>query len=134
PSTRTLTLSTSGVIDTGDASITIAGPINGTSGLTKAGIGTLTLTNSGNSYSGGTSVTAGILAIGASDVIPDGTGKGDVSVSNGAKLTIAGDFNETINGLTGAGVVDKTAGAGTSTFTVGATDASSTFSGSIQNS
>src|SRR5206468_590531 len=76
-------------------------------------------------------ITAGTLAIGASGVIPDGVGKGNVSISNGAFLTFAGDFDETINGLFGSGKVDKTFGTGNSTLSVGNNNVSSTFADSL---
>ena len=52
-----------------------------------------------NDYSGATVISAGKLALGVSDVLPDGAGKGDVTV-NGT-FDLAGN-NETINGLSGS--------------------------------
>src|SRR5207244_1270735 len=71
----------------------------------------------------------GILKLGAANVIPDGTGKGNVSVTGTLDM---GGFSETINGLSGAGTVDNTV-AGTPTLTVGGNDQGSTFSGVIKN-
>src|SRR5207249_394922 len=88
-----------------DQSSTFSGVIQnstGTLALTKTSAGTLTLSGA-NSYSGNTTVGAGSLRLGASDVIPDGTGKGNVSVSG--TLDLNGN-NETVNGLSGAGTVD----------------------------
>ena len=96
--------------------------------LLKTGTGTLTLTGN-NTYSGGTTVSSGTLQLGAPEVIPDGPNAGGVTV-NGT-LDLAG-FNETINGLSGTGIVDNTVGVG-GTLRVGNNNQSSTFSGAIQN-
>ena len=63
------------------------------------------------------------------DVIPDGAGKGNVTVNGTLDLNA---LSETINGLSGSGTVDTEAG-GTPTLTVGNNDASSTFSGLLKN-
>jgi autotransporter-associated beta strand protein len=128
---RTLTLN-------GTGPLTISGVIAdfngaGTAGsLVKSGTGTLTLSGA-NTYSGNTTISAGTLELGAANVIPDGVGKGNVSVSSGATLDL-NNFSETINGLSGAGTVDTLA-AGTPTLTVFENTAqTSTFSGVIKNS
>jgi autotransporter-associated beta strand protein len=82
-----------------------------------------------NTYSGNTTVNAGTLQLGADGIIPDGTGKGNVSVAGTLDLNT---HAETINGLSGAGTVDTLAG-GTPTLTVGGNDQTSTFSGVIKN-
>ena len=69
------------------------------------------------------------MKLGASNVLPDGAGKGDVT-DNGT-LDMAG-FSDTINGLNGSGTVDNSTGTG-NTLTVGGNNANSTFSGVIQN-
>jgi autotransporter-associated beta strand protein len=122
-----------GITASGDQ-LTLSGQITGTGfGLTKVGVGTLVLANTGtaNSYSGTTVVSAGTLKFGASNQIPSGAGNGNVTV-NGT-LDLSG-FSNTINGLTGNGVVDNTAAAGISTLTVGANAQTSSFAGLIQNS
>src|SRR5439155_470670 len=114
-----------------DQSSSFSGVIKNTAGtlaLTKTGSGTLTLSGA-NTYSGNTTVSAGTLKLGAANVIPDGTGKGNVSVSGTLDLNA---LSETINGLTGAGTIDTVAG-GTPTLTAGNNNQSSTFSGVIQN-
>jgi len=98
--------------------------------LAKHGAGTLTLAGA-NTYSGATSVNAGTLQLGAANRLPDGAGKGGVSVAAGATLNLAG-FSETVNGLDGAGTVDNT-GASTATLTLGAGDSSGAFGGTIQD-
>ena len=113
--------------------ITLSGVLSddaGVSGaLTKTGIGTLTLSGS-NTYSGNTTISAGALRLGASNVIADGAGKGNVSVASGATFDLSG-FSETINGLSGAGTVDNS-GDFAATLTVGS-NAGGTFSGNIKN-
>ena len=100
----------------------------GGGGLTKTGPGTLTLSNAGNAYTGATAVSAGTIKLGAANVIPDGAGKGNVSVTGTLDLNT---FSETINGLSGTGTVETVAG-GTPTLTVGGNDATSTFNGLIK--
>jgi autotransporter-associated beta strand protein len=82
-----------------------------------------------NTYGGNTNVAIGTIKLGGPDVIPDGTGKGDVSVTGVLDLN---GFSETINGLSGSGTVDSVSG-GTPTLMVGGNNATSTFSGSIKN-
>jgi fibronectin-binding autotransporter adhesin len=124
-----ITLGATAVITVDNAANTIDSVLAGAgTSLTKAGTGSLTL-SAANSYSGTTAIATGTLRLGASDVIPDGAGKGNVSVADTLDLNT---FSETINGLTGAGTVDTVAG-GTPTLTLGGADASSTFSGTITN-
>ncbi|MCE9614551.1 MAG: autotransporter-associated beta strand repeat-containing protein [Lentisphaerae bacterium] len=94
----------------------------------KTGAGALTLSGT-NTYSGATTIAAGTLKLGAADILPNGAGKGDVILS--ASLDLAG-FSETINGLSGAGVVTNTAPA-PATLTIGDGNASQIFTGVIKN-
>jgi len=97
----------------------------------KTGGGTLTLSGA-NGYTGTTTISDGTLKLGASGVIPDGTGAGNVTI-NFSTLDLNG-FNETVNGLTGNGTVDNVAGGGSSLLTIGNNNQGTTFSGLIQNS
>jgi autotransporter-associated beta strand protein len=116
-------------VDTAGQSVTWNTALSGSGGtLTKSGAGTLTL-GGNNSYTGDTTISAGTLKLGAAERIPHGTGNGNVTVSGTLDLD---GFSENINGLSGAGTVDSTA-AGTPTLTVGNNNASSSFSGVIQN-
>jgi fibronectin-binding autotransporter adhesin len=90
--------------------LTLGGVVSGSSGITVQG--------------------AGILKLAASDIIPNGTGTGNVALN--ATLDLNG-FNEEINGLSGSGVVDNTAASTASTLTVGGNNAAGTFSGTLQN-
>lgn len=98
-----------------DNNLRLAGPVTGVGGLVKgAGRGdennTLILGNSANDYAGDTRVDIGTLKLGASEVIPNGAGKGKVYISAGAALDLGG-FNETINNLSGSGAIKTTASA-----------------------
>ncbi len=73
------------------------------------------------------------LALGASDQIPNGAGKGNVIINNQTAsrvgiLRLAG-FSDTINGLSGNGTVDGVSG--TPTLTVGDNNTTATFTGNI---
>ena len=105
----------------------------GTIAVTKEGNGRWILSNTLNSYSGDTTVNGGTgpLQLGAANVIPNSTGKGNVVVKVNTLLDL-NTFSEVINGLSGAGTVDTVAG-GTPTFTVGDNNQTSSFSGVIQN-
>lgn len=129
PLARSLTL---GGINTGNNQIEgVIADNSGTGkilGVVKSGSGTWILSGA-NTYTGNTTVSAGTLQLGAAGVLPDGSGKGNVSVTGTLDLNT---YSETINGLSGAGVVDTVAG-GTPTLAVGGNDQTSTFSGVIKN-
>ena len=108
--------------------LSAAGAVSGNFGLIKEGDGTAVISGS-NTYAGGTDVSAGALQLGASEVIPDGPGTGNLSV---AGLIDMNGFSESVNGLTGSGVIDNVSG-GSSVLTVGNNDESSTFNGLLQN-
>jgi len=103
--------------------------ITGTGSFTQAGSGTTTL-NAANTYAGDTTISAGTLKLGAANVIPDGAGKGNVSVSGTFDMN---GFSEAINGLSGNGTVDNTAASTTPTLTVGNNNQTSLFGGVIKN-
>ncbi len=97
-------LSVSGSIDTdtgdlllieGNGNTTLSGQIFNSGGLAKDGLGTLTLSNSGNSYTGSTWIHAGTLALGNSNVIPDGSSL----VVDGGILALDG-FSDVVNSIT----------------------------------
>ena len=112
-------------LNVGGASSVRAISGTGTS-LTKQGIGTLTL-SAANSYTGATNINAGTLALGNNNLIADTSA---VSVVAGATFSL-GNFAETIGSLAGAGTVTKS-GATARTLAVGGNNASTTFSGVIQ--
>ena len=133
----------------GTGSLTATGKITGTNGLTllSHNLGgtalTVTLNNAAgtNDYAGDTVINSNAqsgrsytLALGAANQIPNGAGKGNVTINtNGSgvgRLNLGG-FSETINGLSGSGTVDGVSGS--PTLTVGDNNATSSFSGTIIN-
>jgi autotransporter-associated beta strand protein len=122
-----ITLGETAIITVNNASNTIASVLAGAeTSLTKAGSGILTLSGA-NTYTGDTILSAGTLKLGASNVIPDGPGMGNVILTGTLDLNT---FSETLNGLTGNGTVNTLAG-GTPILTLGAANATSTFNGTI---
>ena len=114
-----------------DYRITGAGGISGAASLTLDAANTRTLTmEPANNYAGNTVINGGTLKLGASEVIPDGTGTGNVTVNGTLDLN---GFAENINGLSGSGTVDSTEAAGFPTLTVGGNNAGSTFGGMLKN-
>jgi autotransporter-associated beta strand protein len=127
------TLRPSGIVVSNNSlNYTFFGPglIAGGYGLTKSGAGSLTISNTGSTYSNDTVIEAGTLILGTNNVIPDGTNRG-LAVVNGT-LDLAG-YNETINGLSGNGIVDTTTADKTNILTINALT-NSTFAGNIRNS
>lgn len=146
-STRTITLGANGgyfdagwsMLSTINAQITGSGLL----GINQDGGSYVVLGNTGNNYTGNTIIgtngpgyySAGTLAglqLGASGVIPNGSGYGNVYIYGNydGQLNLAG-FTQTINGLIGSGTVNNTTGNGS--LSVGNNNATSTFSGVIEN-
>ena len=134
----------------GTGSATVTGKVTGTNGLTLLSHNaggtalTITLANTGstNDYEGDTVINQNpfatrsyTLALGAANQIPNGTGKGNVTVNTATTglgtLNLAG-FAETINGLSGNGTVTSTSGS--PILTVGDNNAAGTFSGTTAGS
>lgn len=159
--TGTVTLAGDAVIGThtgtGLATNTITGRITGDYQLGISagndGGGRFTLLNTNNDFTGGLNINGlnGItnqltsqnvtVRIGASEVIPHGTGKGNVILTGGqtdgklSTLDLFG-FTETINGLVSAGVGTRTRITNESTtadarLILGSNDATASFAGSI---
>ena len=121
----------------GTGAASLSGKLTGPFGFTVEdssypGSLTITLTNAAanNDYQGDTKLVTNtsFLVLGTSDQIPNGASAGNV-INNGT-FRLNG-FNETINGLSGTGIVDGVSG--TPTLTVGDNDATSTFAGVIKN-
>jgi autotransporter-associated beta strand protein len=79
-----------------------------TTGITKTGAGTLTLSSAANDYSGATIVTQGTFALGASNVLPNGT-----NVTLGTATLNAATFTDTAGTLaiSGSGTINLGSGA-----------------------
>jgi fibronectin-binding autotransporter adhesin len=130
PQVFTLAVTNSGspVIADFGAGITFAGPISG--GGVQVSSGTVTLAGT-NSYAANTLIDGGAtLKAGSTGALPNGSGKGDVSVSGTLDLN---GTNAAVNGLSSSGTVDNTS-ADPAILTIGNADASSTFAGVVQNS
>jgi fibronectin-binding autotransporter adhesin len=120
---------------------TLVDPATGSLSLVKSGTGAWALTNVLNTYSGGTTVSGGVLEAGGPTNLPVGGGTGGIfgstagamTVNTGSTLDLNGN-NVTVGALSGGGIVDSIAAATSSpVFTVGSGNATSTFSGSINN-
>jgi outer membrane autotransporter protein len=88
--------------------VTFAGVISGTGGVRQDGSG-VTILSGANTYSGPTSVNAGILRAGATGVFSPAS---SFTVASGAELDLAG-FDQTVAGLTNAGLVSLGGAPGT---------------------
>lgn len=148
---RTITLGSGGgyfTIGWGDAKrMTVESQITGPGALyVNRDGGGLVLSNTGNDYAGNTRIgadgpgrytggwSAG-LHLGASEVIPDGAGKGDLLIDGGygGHLNMNG-YSETINGLqdiNGGRIYNSSGTDGT--LTVGNNNANGSYAGTIEN-
>jgi len=122
------TVSPGGIIVTNNSatySFGGSGGIAGAGALTKNGTGTL-IVSTPNTYSGNTVINGGLLQLGNPQAIPGGAGAGNVTVNG--QLDLAGN-SPAINGLNGSGSIQNSSGS--STLTVGANNASGSYSGTI---
>jgi autotransporter-associated beta strand protein len=101
--------------------------ITGGYSLTMSGTGGSLVLGGSNAYSGGTTINAGTLQAGSNSALGASTA---VLTVNGGLLDVHG-YNLNVGGLNGAGTVDNLSGSGS--LTVGNGNASSNFSGTIQN-
>jgi autotransporter-associated beta strand protein len=132
----------------------IAGKITGPYSLTLGSVatvtGTVSISNPNNDWtgttilstrtSGGTAPLGNIFVSGASEIIPNGFGKGNVVMASGTGRTITWNlngFSETVNGLSHSGAPESCIivnnGGAPSTLTVGDNDQSGTFGGILQD-
>jgi autotransporter-associated beta strand protein len=105
------------------------GTISGSTGVKKLGtnIAILNLTN--NSYSGDTVVSNGILQAGSASAI---SSSANLSVGSAGTLQLAG-FSETVNGLSGSGLIDNS-GTNAVILNLGNLNGAVNWSGTITNS
>ncbi|MEI6239928.1 MAG: autotransporter-associated beta strand repeat-containing protein [Planctomycetia bacterium] len=160
-STQGFTIGTGGGVFSGAGGVTatIAAQISGTGSdrvtFRPSQNGVLILSNTANAYSGdtyvlGDSFGTNYVRLGAAGVVPNGAGKGNLVIVNGAGAATGGGaggfdlngFSQTINGLSSLAisgtlstdsVVDNLAANTSATLTLGGNDASATFAGTIQN-
>ncbi len=116
-STDTATI-TGTISDSGSAKLTV----------TKIDSGRLSFSGAAKTYGGDTTINAGTLMAYGTNVMPYGSGKGNLVVASGA--TFDARFSENINGLSGAGTVTKNSSNG-ATLTLGNGDATAAFSGIV---
>ena len=114
---------------TGAGGVTLSGAISDGGGtlalvVNQAGV---TLLSGTNTYSGGTTVSSGTLRLGSSASLPSG---GPVAVNGTLDLNT---YSPSVGALSGSGTIDTLAG-GTPTLTLGASNSSGTFAGTLQNS
>jgi autotransporter-associated beta strand protein len=115
------------------------GTLSASGGLTKIGDGNWQLGGGGagvNTYNGDTMVLNGTLKIGANNVLPHGTGKGNLFIDTAGVFDLVDRTQITVNGLNGTGTVDcpdRGGASGPQTLTVGDGNAAGNFSGVIQN-
>jgi autotransporter-associated beta strand protein len=125
-----------------NGSVTLTGQVTGLAGLqvNSNAVGNplrLTLSNTGteNDYAGNTTVSAfSTLILGASNQISNGASKGNLALTGTLDLN---GYNETINGLSGAGSINNATATGgaTNTLTIGDNNAAigTGFTGTISN-
>ncbi|OYV03878.1 MAG: hypothetical protein CFE26_19845, partial [Verrucomicrobiales bacterium VVV1] len=99
PSTRGVTMTSTGIIDNNGQAISIAGDIGGVGGLTKNGTGALTLSGT-NTFGGVTTVNAGSLMITKEASLASNTAA-NLNVKSGATLQLNVDSAGS-NGFTSA--------------------------------
>jgi autotransporter-associated beta strand protein len=120
------------LVITGPGNVTIGAAIqdnaSGASALTMAGGGTLLLSGA-NTYGGDTIVSGGTLQLGNAAALPQGTNSGNLCLFGTLDLN---NLSVNVNGLSGSGVVISNS-PGNPTLTVGNNNATSAFSGAIQN-
>jgi autotransporter-associated beta strand protein len=114
--------------------LTYGGIIAGSGALTKADSGTLILSGA-NTYTGATTISAGILQLGATNVLPSSTavtiGTGPVGGVGGGTPTLdLNNFSTTVGSIAGTGKITL----GSGTLTTGGNNTSTTFSGVISDS
>jgi autotransporter-associated beta strand protein len=115
------------------------GTLSASGGLTKIGDGNWQLGSGGvgvNTYSGDTMILNGTLKIGANNVLPHGTGKGNLFIDTAGVFDLVDRTQITVNGLNGTGTVDcpdRGGASGPQTLSVGDGNAAGNFSGVIQN-
>ena len=109
-----------------DTGLNFAGNISGTGSLVQAGTGTSTLSGN-NTYSGVTTVSGGTLLAGSATALSVNS----AFTVSGATLDLGG-FSNTIGSLAGTGTVTDSV-AGTAVLSAGSNNATTTFSGTLQN-
>ncbi len=108
--------------------LTSSGIISGTANLVKAGPGTITISGA-HTYVGTTTVSAGVLQAGATN----GFNTTSAHIVDAGTTLRLNNFAATVGSLAGAGTVDNLNGTAGRALTTGGNNASTTFSGVLQN-
>ncbi len=108
--------------------LTSSGIISGTANLVKAGPGTLTISGA-HTYVGTTTVSAGVFQAGATN----GFNTTSAHIVDAGTTLRLNNFAATVGSLAGAGTVDNLNGTAGRALTAGGNNASTTFSGVLQN-
>ena len=122
------------------AVLTIACPITGLGGVTVSTnitnpvtqTGTVILTGLG-SYNGDTTINSGHLQLGGDNLLPYGSSKGNLNLSNAASILEMNNYDLTINGLNGVAGSVRNSGASIKTLSLGNNDATASYNGTIDN-
>jgi autotransporter-associated beta strand protein len=112
-----------------DYAMSGSGTISGGASLIKQGSATLIM-GALNDYSGLTVISEGTFQLGTSEVIPNGTGKSGAVVDGTLDLN---GFDETINAVSGTGIIDNSAGS-PSLLILGTANTAGSFAGYLTNS
>ena len=116
--------------NTSNGRLEITSNISGAFDMIKdTGTGRLRFTGTAKTYTGDTVVRTGILDLSADNMLPFGTGNGDVFVATGGQLLL-NNVNSQINGLNGSGAVNK-GGSNTRNLTLGNNNATGDFAGNM---
>ena len=116
-------------VNTGGSNpLLINGVISGAFGVTKTGVSTMRYVGL-QTYSGDTIINGGSIDVVTANALPNGAGKGNVTVGNGATLDL-NNVSANINGLSGGGFVSKV-GSGGRILNAGFNDANGTFTGNL---
>lgn len=122
------------IAGTGSNRTTLNSIVSGSGGLFKTGAGELRIQTNAKTYSGDTTVNAGTLDLNLANVLPYGSGKGNLLINSGANVWMR--FGLNVNGLndgaSGGGTIQSIT-SGTKSLTVGNADTNGSFSGAIVN-
>ncbi len=110
---------------------TVSAVLDGAVGLAKTTAGTLTISAT-NTYTGDTTISSGHLQLGGDNVLPYGSGTGNVNLTGSSSVLEMNNYNLNINGLSGTDGIIQNSGGSIKTLTFGNNDASGyTYAGSI---
>jgi alpha-galactosidase len=113
----------------GSGTLTLSGRVSGAHGLYLSS-GNLTLA-AANDYTGSTLVYDGTLRLNGDNLLPYGTGKGNVNLSSYSAVLELNNYNANVNGLYGTAGSVRNSGASAKTLTLGNANANGDYWGTI---